>query len=357
MAKKSKKSKPAPKPTKEPKRPKASARGESTGSSPAPKASSGKEPTPKGKPGSAGSTRTGSGPSPAIAPAPKVVVVSGEDKETVLRLPSLLGTIYQRKAGAVSRRSNAHKERDDLHNQILELGHEARHKKHAKHQEYQDLRVKHGEVQDLIKALADEINGYECANDDIGRECAEGRLKFAEKSLEELLEEQKKGKPAPAEDGDQMTLDQTKPPGPNSSWNKIIAFKDFFGGKAVNLVRKHFETIQQLKWGVIPIDNPVTLAAWMNMEFRRIGNKDAAAATQDRAGIMPQAPEWFHDGLWALMAAAARGELCDGSEAHALEAENIVNSFRVCVEKDVEAWIKIVGRDSEVNKLVNTPAA
>lgn len=304
--------------------------------------------------GTSSSKREPASTSP-IEPARKVVVVSGEDQATVLRLPSLLGTLYSRKAAARSKRGNAHKERDDLHNQISDLGLEVRAKKHPKHSDYLELRRRHGEKLDEIKGLADEINAYECAQDDIGRECAEGRLKFAEKSLDELLKDQATKPKTETNDG-QMELGDVVPPGPNSSWMKIIRFKDFFKGKPEKDVKTHLAVLEQMNWGVVPVGNPVALAGYMNTQFHRIAHADPSAATESRAGIMPKSPEWFMDGLWDLMLAALKGELGDGSEAQTLEAENVENAFRAMMEKDIEAWILLVGRDSDLNKHLNKAA-
>lgn len=336
MAKKSKKSAPTPKPAKK------------------------EKPAPKGTRGmrSGSPSPTSSSPSPArkpIAPAPKVLVVSADDKDKALRIPSLLGTIYTRKAAAVSRRKNAHSERDDLHNQMAELGKEAWEKKHPKYDDYLLLRKRHGEVLDEIKDLADTISGCDSTYDRIAQECSEGRLAFAEMTLEDLIEESAK----PAEKGDQMTLDQAAPkdpPGAGSSWRKIIAFKDFFDGKPEKDVRAQFAKIEDLRFGVMPVDNPLVLAGYIRFEFERISAKDSSDATKQRESILPAAPEWFIDGLWRLMDDAVRadGEIHDPeNEAHSTDSESTARNLADAARRDPHAWCNLIGgSDAPVNKAV-----
>lgn len=340
MAKKSKKSPPAPA-KKEKAAPKGG--GSKTGSRSStgrPSSSTGNEP---------------SGPRKPIAPAPKVLVVSADDKEKALRLPSLLASIYVRKTAAVSRRKNCHDERDDLHRQIEELGLEARDPKHKKHDDYLQLRKRHGETLDEIAGLAETIKGCDSANDRIGQECAEGRLAFAEMTLEDLIEESSK----PAEKGEQMTLDQAGPkvpPGAGSSWRKINAFKDFFGGREDKDVRSGFTKLENLRFGIMPVDNPLTLASYIRFEFERISAKDPSDATKQRESILPALPEWFRIGLWNLMDDAVRsdGEISDpDDEAHTTDSTSTARALANAAKRDPHAWCNLIGgSDTPLNKSV-----
>lgn len=290
-----------------------------------------------------------------IAPAPKVLVVSADDKDKALRLPSLLASIYARKTAAVSRRKNCHDERDDLHRQIEELGLEARDTKHKKHDDYLQLRKRHGETLDEIAGLAETIKGCDSANDRIGQECAEGRLAFAEMTLEDLIEESSK----PAEKGEQMTLDQAGPkvpPGAGSSWRKIMAFKDFFDGHEEKDVRSGFTKLENLRFGIMPVDNPLTLASYIRFEFERITAKDPSDATKQRESILPALPEWFRIGLWNLMDDAVRadGEISDpDDEAHTTDSTSTARALANAAKRDPHAWCNLIGgSDTPLNKSV-----
>ena len=322
---------------------------------PAPKATPAKgsgSPSPSSKSPSRPSAESSRKP---VAPAPKVLVVSADDKEKALRLPSLIASIHARKAAAVSRRKNAVDERNNFHGQIEELGLEAREPKHKKHDDYLQLRKRHGEALDEIDSLAETIKGCDAAYDRVALECSEGRLAFAEMTVDEFVESASE----PAAGTGQMTLDQAAgPPGPSASWRKIMAFKDFFAGKAEKDVRLHFGKIEALSVGMIPADNPVQFGAFIDYEFRRLGDAlRPQDVTEGRANILPKFPDWFSIGLWALMGAAAAGELGDKQdEAHTTDADTLCNRLNSAVERDAEAWVKLVGRDSPINKTINVPA-
>lgn len=276
-----------------------------------------------------------------ITPAPKVVIkVAQGDAEKIERLPSLLGTIHAQKQKAIADRKAAFEDRDALDEQIAELGTEAR---EVRTDEYLKLRADLGETEDKIDALDAQIKAANNAYDRVAAECQQGSFKFAELTVDEIMAEAgKKG-------GGQMQLaeaDAGPTPGVGSSWRRLFAAKPDLFNQEWAKVAPHFGAIDALKYGVVPVDNLLVLADYIRFEFERLEK------TEYRSSILPKAPEWFRDGLSAMIGHALGGGYTEtGDEAAETDQESMRQRLETAADRDPDAWLALVGgADSDANK-------
>jgi hypothetical protein len=300
------------------------------------------EPAPKGKP----AAKEAAKPEPKpIQPAPKVVFnIDSAGAEKLERLTSFMGTIYLRKQKYTTDRKAAFENRDATQKELAALGLEAQ---EARTPEYLKLRADLGETLDSIATLDALIKACNNSYDKLAGECSEGKFAFAELTIDELLEDASKK-------SGQMTLADLKGngtlPGPGSSWKKIHAARpDLFGGREWSAVHKFTAKLEDLRAGAIPCDNPLVLANYLVQKFN-----EPDLTTKDRESVLPAAPAWFHQALRAVMAEAAEGNLgSPDSEEHATDAESMLNRFERCADADPDAWLAIAGgADGAMNKLI-----
>lgn len=275
-----------------------------------------------------------------IEPAPKVVFkIDAEGGEKLGRLPSLLGTIRARKQAATAKRKNAFEDRDSYHEQIEELGTEARDRRTP---EYLELRANLGETLDLIESLDAQIKGCNSAYDRIAEECQQGKLAFAELTVDELLEELGK------KSGGQMTLAQAaegegKTAAPGALWYaQHEAYPHFWAKKGETprewgIVKQHVDKLVG-----IDSESPLKFASWLLMAFKE--NK----STKERVAALPSAPTWFYTGVFDCMAHHAAGT----DETEILDASWLADLLKECATVDIDAFLDLCGgRESAAAKV------
>ena len=284
---------------------------------------------------------------------PRVIVVSEQDRKQIERIASFMATLGERKAGAVSRRKAAQKEAHDRHDAVQKYGADARVKGHPDHQAYLTACSVLVCVQDEIRELQAQIDEVNATYDHIAEECRQKRFAFAELDIDDLIAESN-------EPGRQMGLedayDAKSPPGPEASWRKLFGFiratetlNKVWLGWDWEQVARHMPAVTDLRVGSTPVDNPFTLARYVLAEWKKVGR-----TTKDRENVLPKDPAKFYEGLWALVAAAARGAFNDPqSEQDGADSSALRDVLCKIRDLDIDAWLALVGgKDSDLNKVI-----
>jgi len=279
---------------------------------------------------------------PKIEPAPKVVFkLEAKDAETLTRLPSLLGTIYARKCAHTANRKSAFEDRDALEEEIAELGLEAA---TSRTPEYLTKCADLHEVLVRIDLLDAQIKACNNSYDRIAEECQQGKLAFAELTVDELLEE------AGKKSGGQMTLAQAaegegKTASPDQTWyHQHEAYGRFWAkGEAPRewgIVKGHTDKLVALEPSG---GSPLKFASWLLAAFKK--NK----TTKERVAAVPGAPTWFYTGVFDCMAHHAAVT----DETEIMDASRLADLLKECATVDVDAFLDLCGgRESAAAKVV-----